>query len=462
MEVSAFGTKSFKQLKIDLYINNQQIALHDGRIDVGEFLMKMKTRTVKDFIEFKLYSPHNVKDFNPEDIMGPEELADLLQYPQVMEVINHTTMQELPGQREGTKKYCHNGYFYHVDPRSADIKNAFICSYRYRQWQCPVTARKNLTGDIHVKGEHGHSQTSLQEYKRFEEFKMKLKERACKSTDSPETIFKALKIEYSDVAHLIQQRSAKMHIRRERNKYQPKVPKIFNDLSNLLVKYEPAQRIYQGQVCVPKKIGAKQLLILRMRKMDVGMASVFVLCSNQTTELYKGIWNFLLERVPGFKTNLKYIMMDFERALIKSVKETMPLVTIRGCWFHFTRAISCHWQDLGLKNVSSSSVQDILSLAWVLPLLPEKHFSTAIEFYKKKADQVEPEYQDSVNKFIDYLKNQWLWIAGIVSLWGSPTRTNNICKSFHRWLTQRLGSHSNFYVFIDKLTNGIAEIEEKW
>ncbi|RVE51165.1 hypothetical protein evm_004130 [Chilo suppressalis] len=195
---------------------------------------------------------------------------------------------------------------------------------------------------------------------------MKLKERACESTDSPETIFKALKIEYSDVAHLIQQRSAKMHIRRERNKYQPKVPKTFNDLGNLLVKYEPAQRIYQGQVvisqtcsavifasnavlermndcreiyvdgtfkCVPKKIGAKQLLILRMRKMDV----------------------------------------------------------------------------------------------------------------------VEPEYQDSVNKFIDYLKNQWLRIAGIVSLWGSPTQTNNICESFHRWLTQRLGSHPNFYVFIGKL-----------
>ncbi len=108
-------------------------------------------------------------------------------------------------------------------------------------------------------------------------------------------------------------------------------------------------------------IGAKQLLILHMRKMDVvcnwntfflysimssftsfsifsqGIASVFVLCSNQTAELYTGIWNFLLERAPGLKDNLKVVMMDFERALIKSVKESMPNVTIRGCWFHFTR-----------------------------------------------------------------------------------------------------------------------------
>ncbi|RVE50942.1 hypothetical protein evm_004509, partial [Chilo suppressalis] len=314
-------------------------------------------------------------------------------------------MQELPGQREGTKKYCHNGYFYHVDPRSADIKNAFICSYRYRQWQCPVTARKNLTGDIHVKGEHGHSQTSLQEYKRFEEFKiklkerackstdspetifkalkidyryrqwqfpvtarknltgdihvkgehghsqtslqeykrfeefkMKLKERACKSTDSPETIFKALKIEYSDVAHLIQQRSAKMHIRRERNKYQPKVPKIFNDLSNLLVKYEPAQRIYQGQVVISETCSA------------VIFAS-----------------NAVLER-----------MNDCREIYVDGTFKCVP-------------------KKIGAK-----------------------------------------------------------------SLWGSPTRTNNICESFHRWLTQRLGSHPNFYVFIDKLTNVIAGIEEKW
>ncbi|KAG8148329.1 uncharacterized LOC118071483 [Chelonus insularis] len=285
-----------------------------------------------------------------------------------------------------------------------------------------------------------------------------------------------------------------MHIRRERNKYQHKIPKTLNDLGNLLARYEPVQGIYQGQVvvsetssavifasntvlerlndfseiyvdgtfkCVPKDVGAKKLLILHMRKMDEGMASVFVLCANQTAELYIGIWNFLLERVPGLKTSLKFIMMDFERALIKSVKETMPWITIRGCWFHFTRAISCHWQDLGLKNVSSTLVQDILSLTWVLPLLPVKHFSTAIEIYKKKANQVEPEYQDSVNEFIDYLEKQWLRIAEIVSLWGSPTRTNNICESFNRCLSQRLGSHPNVFVFIEKLMNIIAEIEDK-
>ncbi len=104
-------------------------------------------------------------------------------------------MQELPGQRKGTKKYFYEGYFYHEDPRSADIGNNYICTYRYRQWQCPVTAQKNFTGEIHVKGEHGHFQTCFQEYKRFEEFKMKLRERARESFDSPESIFQALKNE---------------------------------------------------------------------------------------------------------------------------------------------------------------------------------------------------------------------------------------------------------------------------
>ncbi|CAC82100.3 putative recombinase [Bracoviriform inaniti] len=286
-----------------------------------------------------------------------------------------------------------------------------------------------------------------------------------------------------------------MHIRRERVKNHPKLPKTFNELRNILVNYGPAQTIYQGQVvisktcsavifasnavlermndsqelyvdgtfkCVPKDIGAKQLLIFHMRKMDVGIASVLVLCTNQGTDLYKGIWNFLLERVPRLKENLKFVMMDFERALIKSTKETMPSVVIRGCWFHFTKAISTYWQDLGLKNVPSSSVQDILSLSWVLPLLPKKHFPTAIAFYEKKAEEVEPEYQDKVNKFIAYLKKQWLRIAEIVSLWGSPIRTNNICESFHRWVSKRLGNHPNFYVFIDKLTKVITEIENKW
>ncbi|CAA91234.2 hypothetical protein [Bracoviriform inaniti] len=378
-------------------------------------------------------------------------------------------------------------------PRSANIGNAFVCSYRYRQWHCPVTAQKNYNEDITVKGEHSHSPTSFQEYQRFEEFKEKLKKQARESIDLPRTIVNKLEI-YSDVAHLILQSSARMHVIRERNKFRPRVPERLNELGSLLVGYEPAQGIYQGQVigpdsssaiifasntmlerlnncselyvdgtfkCVPKMIGAKQLLILHMRKMDVGIASVFVLCSNQTAELYTGIWNFLLERAPGLKDNLKVVMMDFERALIKSVKESMPNVTIRGCWFHFTRAISCHWQNLGLKNVSSPLVQDILSLAWVLPLLPKEDFPVAIEFYREKANQVKAKYKGSVNKFIDYLENQWLRIAEVVSLWRSPKRTNNICESFHRWLIHDLGIHPNLYSFI-KLTTIITKIEGKW
>ncbi|RVE41635.1 hypothetical protein evm_013713 [Chilo suppressalis] len=311
------------------------------------------------------------------------------------------------------------------------------------------------------------------EYQRFEEFKKKLKEQARESTDPPNTIVNKLKIEYSDVAHLILQSSAKMYIRRERNNFRPKLPERLNDLGSFLVGYKPAQGIYQGQVIVSETssavIFASNAMLNRLNDCSElyvdgtfkGIASVFVLCSNQTAELYRGIWNLLLE-VPGLKENLKVIMMDFERALIKSVRESMPKVTIKGCWFHYARAVSCHWQDLGLKNVSSTLVQDILSLAWVLPLLPKEDFPVAIEFYRKKANQVESEYLDSVSKLIDYLENQWLRIAEVVSLWRSPKRTNNICESFHRWLPQDLGVHPNLYTFIGKLTAIITKIEDKW
>ncbi len=61
---------------------------------------------------------------------------------------------------------------------------------------------------------------------------------------------------YSDVAHLIQENSAKMHIRRERVKNHPKLPKTFNELRNILVNYGPAQTIYQGQVVISKTCSA--------------------------------------------------------------------------------------------------------------------------------------------------------------------------------------------------------------
>ncbi|RVE46759.1 hypothetical protein evm_008622 [Chilo suppressalis] len=255
--------------------------------------------------------------------------------------------------------------------------------------------------------------------------------------------------------------------------------------------------------------------------------------------------------IPGLKTNLKFIMMDFERASIKSVKETMPLdqrllvpfyqsnllslarFRLEECFIFFcprhslSRLVEPEYQDSVNKFIDYLKNQWLriagIVFLWGSPTrtnnicesfhrwlsqrldkltnviaeiegkwqnlqrdgsafgtkcfkqlkidlyinnqqiaLHNGRIDVAIEFYKKKTDQVEPEYQDSVNKFIDYLKNQWLRIAGIVFLWGSPTRTNNICESFHRWLSQRLGSHPSFYVFIDKLTNVIAEIEEKW
>ncbi|RNA02866.1 hypothetical protein BpHYR1_021018, partial [Brachionus plicatilis] len=55
-----------------------------------------------------------------------------------------------------------------------------------------------------------------------------------------------------------------------------------------------------------------------------------------------------------FPKNLKKVMVDFESALMKSIISVFPDVTLKGCWFHFTKAIRKKICLLGLKIIYSN------------------------------------------------------------------------------------------------------------
>ncbi|XP_044597771.1 uncharacterized protein LOC123274269 [Cotesia glomerata] len=148
-----------------------------------------------------------------------------------------------------------------------------------------------------------------------------------------------------------------------------------------------------------------------LKKMDVGIPVLFVLCSLRTKALYNTIWEFIIARVNGIQNRLQRVVIDFEAAIISSIKETFPLVRIRGCWFHCLRAMTRKWNSLRLPQGNDKT----LKLAWALSLLPPQLFHEAIGIIVESAERIEAEHPN-VSLFIYYLYNQWLPLADIVSV----------------------------------------------
>lgn len=54
--------------------------------------------------------------------------------------------------------------------------------------------------------------------------------------------------------------------------------------------------------------------------------------SRKTTAAYKMLFRCIKELFPGFK--MDHVMTDFEKGLVRAVREEFPGVTLTGCLFH--------------------------------------------------------------------------------------------------------------------------------
>ncbi|XP_067215638.1 uncharacterized protein [Linepithema humile] len=206
---------------------------------------------------------------------------------------------------------------------------------------------------------------------------------------------------------------------------------------------------------VPRAPNFAQLFSIHVRYMDKGIAVVFILCEARTQLVYKSIWKEIIKLAPGLQCNLRFIMMDYEKASMNAVHEQFPHASLRGCWFHYCQAVLKKWKRLGLLKAPRKTV----SMAMTLALAPSEMFAEGLNLMQTIADEESDNYPN-ILLFMKYMRNTWLPISKKTSVYGCPIRTNNFVESFHNIMAQKMQTvHPNLWIFLDNISKLITDQE---
>lgn len=113
--------------------------------------------------------------------------------------------------------------------------------------------------------------------------------------------------------------------------------------------------------------------------------AVYVLTTRKTEECYTAVFKFITKKLFKMRPNL--VMVDYENGLRASIRKCWPRVQIRGCWFHYCKAINrrCRKHNMTKLLKKNSGAKKIKKALMSLPLLPEDKIIEGYESIKKLA-----------------------------------------------------------------------------
>ena len=125
-------------------------------------------------------------------------------------------------------------------------------------------------------------------------------------------------------------------------------------------------------------------------------------------------------------------------------------MNVRGCFFHFAKAVYRKIQELGLTNSykNNRQVRFYVELISILPLVPYTHLRDALTV----CNSFKPINDERISRFEEYLMYTWfseesLFKHSFWSHWENcGPRTNNNLEGFHSKLNRLLKkAHPNFF-----------------
>lgn len=173
--------------------------------------------------------------------------------------------------------------------------------------------------------------------------------------------------------------------------------------------------------------------------------------SRKTTECYSAVFDFIEQRL--FNLEPTEFMTDYEDGMRLAIKKKWPNVTIRGCWFHFCRAIRRRCGKHGLfqlikKNAGARAIQNSLMS---LPLLSANQIKEG--FKSVKAIARKKRLLKRFKPVFTYFEGYWLKQneRNSISVIDLNMRTTSSLEALNSAIQHWFPSNPNIYSFIDHL-----------
>ena len=148
-------------------------------------------------------------------------------------------------------------------------------------------------------------------------------------------------------------------------------------------------------------------------------------------------------------------MCDFEHSLRTAIKNNIKGINLRGCYFHYAKAIYKRCKSYGL--FTKKKKRDTIFIAFILKLYPyiptklRKDYMQKIESYIKNFDK-------GYHKLLAYFNKDWVdnkfFNFSEINNDDIIKRTNNICESYHGHLNNTI---SHFHPKLSFLLNKLKE-----
>ena len=104
----------------------------------------------------------------------------------------------------------------------------------------------------------------------------------------------------------------------------------------------------------------------------------FALMSRRKKHDYVAVINAIIACMPHTPV-VEEIIVDFEKAVWGALRMCLPVVSVRGCWFHWAQAVYRRVKKYGLRNAYMHQVyiRAYVRELMALPNLPASHIEPA-------------------------------------------------------------------------------------
>lgn len=177
---------------------------------------------------------------------------------------------------------------------------------------------------------------------------------------------------------------------------------------------------------------------------------VHALLTDKSSQTYTRMWNMIVTHCRGLHLNLrpKRILLDYEAAMLKTVREVFPFCRLSGCNFHLAQSVYRKACEVGLKKEYAKKatimyeVKKIIALSFLKPTYIRDQFkllqangpakmSGLYKWFSK--NYVFGSTKTSTPRF-----DPQLWSTYFLNKKKLP-RTDNYAESFHQKVNKLIG-----------------------